>query len=209
MISYAITVKDEIKEIKHLISLLSEYVPENGNDEIIVLWDSRGDLNVWEYLCSVTNINLQETKGVFNKNFSEWKNYLNSLCNNEFIFNIDADEYPSDLLLNNLKNIINNNKECDAYWIPRENYVEGITSQILSTWNWRIDEKQRINYPDYQMRLYRNNNNIKWVGHVHEHIHGFKTYSHLPEELCLYHYKNIEKQIKQNKLYNDIGYINN
>ena len=45
--------------------------------------------------------------------------------------------------------------------------------------------------------------NIKWIKPVHEIISGAQSYAHLPpqEELSLYHPKTIQKQEKQNKLY--------
>jgi hypothetical protein len=205
-ISYAITVKDELAEIQQLISLLSKYAPQNGKDEIVVLWDRSGDSKVWEYLCSTTNCNLIEYAGTFNKNFADWKNYLNSLCSNEWVLNLDADELPNEILLNNLHYIIENN-DCEAYWLPRENYVKGITQEHIQKWGWNFDEKQRINYPDPQLRLYKNDpERIKWGGKVHERIEGYKTIAHLPhsEEYSLYHYKSIERQEKQNNFYSII-----
>jgi len=63
-----------------------------------------------------------------------------------------------------------------------------------------------INTPDYQSRIFRRDENIRWQRPVHEQIQGAKTYSHLPpmEELSLYHPKTIEKQEKQNQLYSEI-----
>jgi hypothetical protein len=205
-ISYAITVKDELAEIQQLISLLSKYAPENGKDEIVVLWDKNGDSKVWEYLCSITNCNLQESAGAFNKNFADWKNHLNSLCSNEWILNLDADELPNEIFLDNLHYIIENN-DCEAYWLSRENYVHGITPKHLDVWGWKQDEKGRIQYPDPQLRLYKNDpERIKWVGKLHEKIEGYKTIAHLPysEEYSIYHYKTIERQEKQNNFYSAI-----
>lgn len=205
-ISYAITVKDELAEIQQLISLLSKYAPENGKDEIVVLWDKNGDSKVWEYLCSITNCNTKKAEGTFNKNFADWKNHLNSLCSNEWILNLDADELPNGIFLDNIHYIIENN-DCEAYWLPRENYVHGITPKHLDVWGWKQDEKGRIQYPDPQLRLYKNDpERIKWVGKLHEKIEGYKTIAHLPysEEYSLYHHKTIEKQEKQNNFYSTI-----
>jgi hypothetical protein len=60
-----------------------------------------------------------------------------------------------------------------------------------------------INSPDYQARVFRNREDIRWTRPLHEHITGCKTFAHLPphEELSLYHHKTIDKQIKQNELY--------
>ena len=63
-----------------------------------------------------------------------------------------------------------------------------------------------MNDPDYHARIFRNDENIRWIKPVHEHISGCKTYAHLPpqEELSLYHHKTIEKQEQQNELYSGI-----
>ena len=68
------------------------------------------------------------------------------------------------------------------------------------------NRKRLVNYPDYQARVFRNREDIRWTRKVHEYIDGCKTYAHLPphEELSLYHPKTIEKQIKQNELYSNI-----
>ena len=60
-----------------------------------------------------------------------------------------------------------------------------------------------INSPDYQARVFRNHKDIRWTRPLHELITGCKTYAHLPphEELSLYHPKTIDKQVKQNELY--------
>ena len=84
--------------------------------------------------------------------------------------------------------------------------VEGITDEWIQRWGWRVTEKGWINYPDYLSRVFKNNDDIRWEGKVHERITGCKTYSHLPphEELSLYHPKTIKKQEKQNELYEKI-----
>ena len=50
-ISYAITVCNEFKEVKRLITLLNEFVRDE--DEIVVLFDKgKGTEEVWDYLQS-------------------------------------------------------------------------------------------------------------------------------------------------------------
>jgi hypothetical protein len=61
-----------------------------------------------------------------------------------------------------------------------------------------------INWKDYQMRIYKNNKQIRWINPVHEVLHGYKQYSALPDSMCLLHPKDIERQEKQNNLYNQI-----
>ena len=74
----------------------------------------------------------------------------------------------------------------------------------IDKWGWRISEKNWVNYPDYQARVFANKKEIRWERPLHEVIRGYKTYSHLPpfEELSLYHPKTIEKQENQNLFYN-------
>ena len=76
----------------------------------------------------------------------------------------------------------------------------------MEHWGWRATEQGWINFPDYQARIFKNSDHIKWIKPVHEVIDGVKTYSHLPphEELTLKHEKDIVRQEVQNKLYEQI-----
>lgn len=206
-ISYAITVCNERQEISVLINTLMEFI--QPQDEIVILYDSKnGDAKVWEYLNLVALTGDNQFKGFsinegeFDGNFAEWKNKLNSLCKGDYIFNIDADEIPQQHLIQSLPTILEN-QDVDLIYVPRVNTVGGITQEHIIKWGWKIDEKGWINFPDYQTRIYKNSPEIKWEGSVHEDIKGFKTYGILPkkEEFSLYHPKTIERQEKQNKLY--------
>jgi len=211
-ISYAITVCNEIEEIKKLISFLFKHI--RAEDEIVVLYDNKnGDPKVWQYLnlIALTADNqfnrFKIEEGEFNNNFSEWKNYLNSFCTGDVIVNIDADEIPNETLINSLPEIIKNNSNIDLFWIPRINTVSGITLEHIKRWGWSINEKGWVNWPnDYQGRIYRNTSSIKWRNKVHEVLEGHTTYSYLPaiEEYALYHSKTIERQEKQNNMYNSL-----
>jgi hypothetical protein len=85
--------------------------------------------------------------------------------------------------------------------------VNGLTNEHIKKWGWQVSEKGWVNFPDYQSRVFKNEESILWSGKVHEIIQGAKTYSHLPphEELSLYHEKEIERQEKQNNLYGEIS----
>ena len=137
-------------------------------------------------------------------NFADHKNSVIEKSTGDYVFHIDADEYPHEILLQQLKQILEIN-EVDLIWIPRVNTVEGFTDEDVRRWNWRISEQGWINYPDYQSRVFRRDENIRWTRPLHELIKGAKTYSHLPpqEELSLYHPKTKEKQEQQNKFYID------
>ena len=127
------------------------------------------------------------------------------MCNGDYIFHLDADEIPNKTLVEQLPDILEAN-DVDLIWIPRVNTVDGLTEEWIQKWGWKVTEKGWVNYPDYQARVFKNIDEIKWTRRVHEYITGCKTYAHLPpfEELSLYHPKTIDKQIKQNEYYEDL-----
>ena len=202
-ISYAITVCTELEEIKRLLPFLLKNKREE--DEVVVLFDlTNGSEEVKKYLLQTS-----EVKAVFDwfkGDFSEWKNKLNSLCTGDYIFNIDADETITETFMSTLPTIIENNPEVEFYWVPRENYVTGLTPKHIQEWGWRLDVQNRVNYPDYQGRIYKNSLDIKWKNKVHEVLTGYKQYASLPEvpALSINHTKTIEKQEKQNNYYNTL-----
>ena len=92
------------------------------------------------------------------------------------------------------------------FLIPRVNVVDGLTDDDVRRWGWVIDERGWVMFPDYQTRLYRNREDIRWEGKVHERIVGYKTHAPLPaeEEWALYHIKDIMRQREQNEYYDTI-----
>jgi hypothetical protein len=201
-ISYAITVCNELEEIKRLVPFLLEH--KRPEDEIVILWDENGDTKVWEYAINIPEP--RHFRDYFNNNFSEWKNKLSLVCKGDYIFQIDADEYPNEYLIKSLPEILETNSEVDLYMVPRVNTVEGLTPEHITKWGWHVNEKGWVNFPDYQWRIYKNTPDIKWKNKVHEIIEGHKTMAQLPayEDLSLYHPKTIDRQEKQNSYYNTL-----
>ena len=113
-LSYAITVCNEFVEIQKLISFLLEN--KKQQDEIVILYDIiNGDKRVEEYLRSHSvNGEFNWHPGEFKGHFANWKNKLTSLCNGDFIFQIDADEYPNKELLETLPFLLEMNKDVDV-----------------------------------------------------------------------------------------------
>lgn len=200
-VSFGITVCNEHKKLSELLNILREGKREN--DEIVILVDE--DNHTEEVLQVCTGFGYEPVFHPLNRNFAAHKNYLNSMCNKEYIFSIDADEKPHELLLENLHDIIEEN-DTDLMWVPRVNIVNGITDEHLNKWGWRQNPNGWVNFPDYQPRIYKNDYRIKWEGRVHEQITGFRDYAKLPayEELSLFHVKEIKRQEKQNEFYNKI-----
>jgi hypothetical protein len=200
-ISYAITVCNELEEVKRLVNFLLS--SKRKEDEIVILFDKQnGSAEVRQYVADLPK-ELTVQRSNFQRHFADWKNLLTSFCKGDYIFQIDADEIPNKFLIENLPTILESNTDTDIVLVPRINTVDGITQEHLNVWKWSINQKHWINFPDYQWRIYKNTPEIKWVGKLHEYLEGFTTYSTLPpeEEYCLYHPKTINKQEKQNKYY--------
>ena len=206
-ISYAVTVKDELVELDRLLFRLQEH--KRDKDEIVVVYDgTNGSSNVEQYLKAqtVASSPFRLHSFEFNNDFSELKNYITKQCTGDYIFQIDADEFPNEYLISILPTILESNAETEVYLTPRVNTVEGLTEAHIQKWGWNVNEQGWVNYPDYQWRIWKNKPEIKWVNKVHERLDGFKTYVTLPpqEEFSLYHPKDIERQEKQNNYYNTL-----
>ena len=208
-ISYAITVCNEIVEIERLLKLLLN--GKRQEDEIVILYDKQnGHEDIPDLVCNlygeIDNPNLQFYQGYFDNHFANWKNKLTEYCTGDYIFQIDADEFPHKSLLTALPIILESNPDNDVYLVPRVDTVEGLTEEHINKWGWKVDNKGWVNYPDYQWRIWKNKPEIKWGNKVHEKLDGFKTYTTLPsqEELSIYHPKDIKRQEKQNNYYDTL-----
>jgi glycosyltransferase involved in cell wall biosynthesis len=213
-ISYAITVCNEFIEIQRLLPFLLEH--KQPQDEIVIQMDlSIDDLNsipedkklVWAYI--MKHNEQGHCRVIFNPlrgDFASFKNHLTQQCTGDYIFQIDADEIPNENLIMVLPEVLAENPEVEVYLVPRVNTVEGLTEEHIQKWGWRLNDEKWVNWPDYQWRIWKNKPEITWVNKVHERLDGFKHYTAMPdvEYFALYHPKTIEKQEKQNQLYDNL-----
>jgi uncharacterized C2H2 Zn-finger protein len=209
-ISYAVTVCNELEEVKQLLPNLLEN--KKFIDEIVFLYDEKnGDPKVLEYLLSFNKLpNVQTWRWFdFDGHFANWKNKFLEYCTGEWIVQIDADELPSDGFWDYINPILQSNRGlADTMYIGRRNTVSGLTEEHIQKWGWKVTERdgeQLVNYPDYQHRIFRNNGKIKWINKVHEKLDGYGTFSLIPaDEIFLWHRKDIKRQEKQNALYESL-----
>ena len=209
-ISYAIPVCNEHEELKRLLDFLVRYIREE--DEIVVQCDQGNTTpEVYKVLSQykapiglIDPIKIVEFS--LNSHFANFKNNLKENCSGDWIFQIDADEYPDEYLINALPSILEENSNIEIFLVPRINEVTGIQQSHLGEWGWNINDRGWINFPDYQTRILRNIPEIKWHNKVHEVIKGHKKFSALPTnpEYCLWHPKDITRQEIQNKFYNTL-----
>lgn len=206
-VTYAITVCNELLEITRLVNFLHPRI--KADDEILVQYDEGGVTEeVLNYLRIINELhaNIKIVGFPLNKDFASYKNNLKNHANGIFIFQIDADELPSEYLVANLHDLLEANLDIDLFFVPRVNTVEGLTEQHIKKWKWNVNVNGWVNWPDLQTRLYRRTSEIEWEGKVHERIKGYNTLTLLPidEEYALYHPKDIERQERQNALYETI-----
>ena len=205
-ISYAITVCNELEEITRLLNFLIK--AKRKEDEIVVLFDKKkGTPEVWQRVSELKGDDCCSYHAkTFKHHFADWKNQLTELCTGDYIFQIDADELPHEILIEKLPQILEGNPDNEVYLVPRVNTVSGLTTEHIEKWRWNVDSQDRVNWPDYQWRIWKNKPEIKWKNKVHEVLEGFETYALLPgmPELSLYHPKTIKKQEEQNNYYNTL-----
>ena len=204
-ISFAITACNEHVELERLLDQLNEHIrPE---DEILVQLDTTATAEV-KAVAEKYNVGTKyDYHRIFfglNNDFASFKNNLKEHCIKDYIFQIDADEYLSDQLIENIHQILELNPDIELYAIPRVNTVEGLTQEHIQKWRWNVDSDGWVNYPDYQTRLLKNIPEIKWVQRVHERLVGAKMSITLPGGYDIIHPKTIQKQEKQNNYYDTL-----
>ena len=70
-------------------------------------------------------------------------------------FRLTQTKYQHELI-DNLPQILEMNS-VDVILVPRVNLVDGLTDGTLK-WNWKVDDKGRVNWPDPQWKFIRNPN---------------------------------------------------
>ena len=204
-ISYAITVHNELEELMKLLDFLNNNIREE--DEVVIQYDEGGVTDeVLEFLKIKQKIHEYTVVGFpLNKDFASYKNNLKQNCKGDYIFQIDADEIPHEVMIAYLPEVLESNP-VDIIFVPRVNTVNGLTQEHIEKWRWNVNEKGWVNWPDYQTRIYKNTEDVTWMNKVHEKITGYDTFSNFPaeEHWALYHPKQINRQEEQNKFYETI-----
>jgi len=201
-ISYAILTHNEGEYVEKLLSFLTTH--KRSIDEIVVV-DDYSDDDLTKSILDKYKNSITLGYRTFDGDHTQ-KNYLNSLCTGDYILQLDADELISKKFIDMLPELLEMNNETDLFIMPRINTVEGLTPEYIKKWRWNVNEKGWVNFPDWQMRLYRNCDWVKWDGLLHSKIEGHKTFVSLPtdELFCILHPKQLERQVVQNDLYDKI-----
>ena len=207
-IGYFITACNELDELTRLLIMLKTNITEN--DCIGILLDEDNHTAEMSELCErflLPDNSIRLAYAPLNHDFATFKNVGYDLLDDcDWIFQIDADELPSSSLMDNLHEILILNPDIGLIYVPRINTVEGLTKNHVDKWGWNVNNEGWVNWPDYQGRIYKRSDKIKWEGRVHEKIQGHTQLSQLPpyEQLALHHPKTIQRQEKQNEYYESL-----
>lgn len=192
-ISYLITTSDETRTLDSLLDTLCSYV-DLSEDEMVILIDSDCKKNnqtriiIDNYKIKYPQIKIHEHS--LEKSYSNHKNHGATLCSGKFIFQIDADERPTETLLINIKDIIESNPGIEAFWIPRVNAFVGVHDLIARGWGWRLSPStdytftRQFNKSDYEYQfLYIN----KYIIQETENKKSDISLTEPPKELTVKH----------------------
>lgn len=140
-ISFGILVHNEDKSLEKLLKQLFDDTPKkNYNYEVVIVDDYSTNFStqkILELFKQKYRKKIRIYKRQLNNNFASQKNFLNNKCTGDYIVNIDADELLPTYIIENIHEII---KESNAelMWVPRLNYVDGITEKHIQEWGWKL-----------------------------------------------------------------------
>ena len=104
--------------MRSLLDCITSY--KNDNDEIVIINDYSED--------EIVSRQLKRADAVVNKkllNDYGSQNIFFDICKGDYIFNLDADELPSEKLIQDIKTIISNHSDVDLFRLARRNYIIG------------------------------------------------------------------------------------
>jgi len=192
-ISYAICVCNESRDLYSLISFLKKV--KDPEDEINILVDSAHVTPQVRNVLEHFEKDIVQNERAFDGKFATHRNYHFDQCKGDYIFYIDPDEMPQELLIKKMKNAIEEIK-ADLFYIPRINICPGYTSEWIKNSKLPINDMGWINWPDMQGRIFINKPYMRMERELHE---GFKgphkaIQLQVTPHLALWHIKSIEKQ---------------
>lgn len=201
-LSYLVTSHNETDCLKNLLSILVSNKKENH--EIVLLDDYSDNNKTIEIIDSFKDkINLYQHK--LNVNYGAHKNYGIERCKGKWIFQLDADEYPTEPLIKYIDELLISNENNESIWIPRLNFFEGLTQKDVQEWGW-IVQNNMVNFPDYQSRIFKNLSHIRYERRLHEKVEGYVSHTFMPAQtdFAIVHKKTMEKQRETNLKYNKL-----
>jgi hypothetical protein len=192
-VSYTVQVCNESRELFSLVNFLLKV--KDDEDDVIIIVDSLHKTDKVSRVIDHFNDRVSVYERPFD-NFVDNSNFHIEKATGEYIFGLDSDEMPQETLIKNFKNVITST-DADVIWVPRINIHPGGTQEFFQKYNFNVNENGWINWPDYQGRIYKKNDKIKWgYDAIHTKLIGAeKSVQIQPSpQVALWHIKSIEKQ---------------
>ncbi len=124
--------------------------------------------------------------------FISQKNYALSLATKEWVLSLDADEELSELLMDEIKGVLENNDvDCDAYSMPRKTYYLG--RWILHS-GW---------YPDRKVRLIKKGAGVWGAVEPHDALIVKGRVCSLKHDILHWSFRNIAHHIQKLNYFTD------
>lgn len=184
LISVAVITFNEERIIEYTLNALC-----NWTDEIVVV-DSFSTDNTLKIL-NIYPVKLYQREW---QGYSEQKNFAVSKCTGEWVLTLDADEIVNDALHNEILAIVKNGSDFDGFKIKRKFYIGK---------RW---VKYGGYYPDYQLRLFRNNKGAYFPAReVHESLVIEGRIGYLINPIDHYAYSNLNGYRKTLKKYSELA----
>lgn len=140
-LSIAILTHNEGQYVQNLFEYVVRYITNNQTDlefEVIVVDDFSDEpitVQALEWI-KTQPVDVTVYQRALNNDFANQKNFLNSKCTGDWIFNLDADEIIYDDLMDLIPDVIELNTNIEAYWISRINTIDGVTERHYRQYMW-------------------------------------------------------------------------
>jgi glycosyltransferase involved in cell wall biosynthesis len=182
-ISAAIIAQDEEDYIERAVLNVKDHV-----DEIIIVDGGSTDKTI--SICESHGCKVYHRP--FDLHFANQRNYALSLCTNEWVLTLDADEYYSEYSLASLPNLIDLNNNAAVYMFTMIHQIE------------HADNLETVDITK-SARLV-NKNRGSWVNRIHEVFvpHNGFTSVELSNEHSINNKKTVNRQLYNNFLYRNI-----
>lgn len=181
MISLVIIAKNSQNTIRKAIESCEAIV----NETIVILDENSTD----DTERILTDLKIKVIRHKF-ENFSNQKNFGCEKARNHWILSLDSDEYLSQELIDEIKQIELNKEKIVAYSFPRLNYFFG--KKVLHS-NWSPEDDRHI-------RLFEKSR-CKWEGVVHEKIQTNGIVKKCKNYLIHTPYTSVEEFIEKMNIY--------
>ncbi|TIH13574.1 glycosyltransferase [Marinifilum sp. JC120] len=156
-ISAAAILSPDEPELKDFINNFPDWI-----DEIVLVWDCSGSEIVPE-LNEFHRAEIINVRHPLETNFSAQRNRMLENCSGEWIIYLDADERLSEESWESMRPLTSF-EDCNGWYLPRMTFYPD-------------HEHCRVGYglwPDLQLRIFKNNPNLKFINKIHEQLTGLE-----------------------------------